>query len=304
MDMDDPALTAWLAAVRAVHFGSCLLIGGVWAFDRVGAVTADRRWRRPAVGLLLAATPVALASGAAWFVLVAAEMSGAGVGGAMHAAVLHTVWSRTEFGRAWQVHALAWLVGAAAAGVWAAAGLGRWVALTSAAVLVGGLAWAGHGGTGPAPVWHRSADVIHLLASAVWPAGLLPFVLVLRSVGRSADPGRWAEAFRLTRRFSAASLTAVGLLTATGLVASWCLVGSVGGLFTTAYGRVLLIKLALFAGMVSLGAANLLVLKPRLSTGGEPTARRLGRAVAAEVVLGVGVVAVVGLLGLLEPARP
>ena len=303
MDMDDPSLTAWLAAVRAVHFASCLLIAGTWAFDRLIAGAAAGRWRRLAAGLLLVATPLALVSGAAWFVLVAAEMSGTGIAEAMHAAVLGPVWSHTQFGRAWQVHAAAWLIGTVSYGVWAATGRGTWVGLAAAAVLVGGLAWAGHGGTGPAPVWHRSADVAHLLASVVWPAGLVPFALVLWTVGRSADPDRWAEASRLTRRFSAASLFAVGLLTATGLVASWCLLGSIGALFTTAYGRVLAVKLALFAAMVGLGAVNRSVLTPRLSADGPATARLLRRTVALEIVLSTGVVAAVGLLGLLEPAQ-
>ncbi len=144
--------------------------------------------------------------------------------------------------------------------------------------------------------------MVHLLASAVWPAGLVPFALALWTLGRSAEPDRRAEASRLARRFSAASLSAVGLLTATGLVAGWCLLGSVGALFTTAYGRVLAVKLALFAGMVGLGAVNRLVLVPRVAAGG-PAAGRLRLSVAAEVVLGTGVVAAVGLLGLLEPAR-
>ena len=298
MDMDDPSLAAWLAAVRAVHFGCCLLVGGVWTFDRLAAAPGDRRWRRVAGGLLLAATPLALASGAAWFVLVAAQMGGTGVAGAMRGALLARVWSRTQFGRAWQVHAAAWLTGAVAAVV----RRGAWVGLGSAVVLVGGLAWAGHGGTGPAPAWHRAADVVHLLTSGVWPAGLVPFALVLRGLARSADPGWAAEASRLARRFSAASLAAVALLTATGLVDGYCLLGSVGALFATAYGRVLLAKLVLFAGMVGIGAANLLVLKPRLP--GDGATRRLTTNVVVEVVLGSGVVAAVGLLGLLEPARP
>ena len=305
MDMDDPSLTAWLAAVRAVHFASCLLIGGVWAFDRLVVVTtAAARWRRLAVGLLLGATPVALLSGAAWFVLVAADMSDVRLAQAVHRSVLGPVWSQTQFGRAWQVHTAAWAAGAVAAGVWVVMGRGRWVGLALAAVLVGGLAWAGHGGTGPWPVWHRTADVLHLLASAVWPAGLLPFALLLRGLARSADPDRRAEVVRLTRRFSAASLLAVSLLTGTGLLDGYCLVGSFGALFTTAYGRVLLVKLVLFTAMVGLGAVNLLILKPRLATDPGPATGRLRLNVGVEVALGVGVVAAVGLLGLLEPSRP
>jgi putative copper resistance protein D len=303
MDMDDPAVTAWLAAARAVQFASCLLIGGVWAFDRLVAVTASSRWRRLAAWLLVTATPLALLSGAAWLVLVAAEMTGTSITKAMGRDVLGPVWSQTRFGRAWQVHAAVWLAGAITAVVWAVTRRGRWVGLGLSIALVGGLAWSGHGNTGPAPAWHRAADVMHLLASAVWPAGLVPFALMLRSEARSAEPGRHAEIARLTRRFSAASLTAVALLTGTGLFDSYCLLGSVGALFTTPYGRTLLVKLVLFTAMVGLGAVNLLLLKPRLADDDGTLAGRLRLSVTAEVVLGVGVVAVVGLLGLLEPGR-
>ena len=297
MDMDEPGLTAWLAAVRAVHLAGCLLIGGVWAFDRLAVRGTVPGWRRLATALLWAATPLALVSGVAWLVLVTAAMSGLPVT-AVRPGTLGVVWWHTQFGRAWQLHAAFWLGGAIVAATYR----GRWAGLPLAAGLVGSLAWAGHGGTGPAPAWHRAADVVHLLASAVWPAGLVPFALLLRKLALSADPDRWVTLARLARRLSAASLSAVGLLTATGLFDSWCLLGSVGALFTTAYGRVLLVKLVLFTGMVGLGAFNLLVLTPRLTAGGT-TVRRLHIAVSVEVVLGSAVVAAVGLLGLLEPAR-
>ncbi len=305
MDMDDPSQTAWLAAARAVHFASCLLVGGVWAFDRLVAGRTPGPtpgWHRLGGRLLAVATPVAAASGAAWFVLVAAGMSGSTVPAALSPAVLGPVWFQTQFGRAWQAHAAAWACGAVAAAVWARTRRGSTAATVAAAVLVGGLAWASHGGTGPAPAWHRAADVLHLLASAVWPAGLVPLALLLRSTARSTDPAVAAATARLARRFSDASLAAVGLLTATGLVDAYCLIGSVGALFTTAYGRVLTVKLALFAALVALGAVNRIVLVPRLSAD-RSTAGRLGWSVAAEVVFGTAVVAAVGLLGLIEPAR-
>ena len=303
MDMDDPALTAWLAVARCAHFAACLLVGGVWAFDRWVGAAVRPRWRRIAVGLLWTATPAVLVSGAAWLWLVVAEMSGLPVTQALRPAVLATVWLRTQFGRAWQAHAVAWAVGAVAAVVWTATRRGAWVGLVAAATLVGGLAWAGHGGTGPAPAWHRAADVLHLLASAVWPAGLVPFALVVGTVARSDAQDRWHDVARLTRRFSSASLTAVAVLTATGLFNSYCLLGSPRALLTTPYGRVLTAKLVLFATLVGLGAANRLVLAPRLTRDGPAATRHLRRNVIVEVILGTGVVAAIALLGLLEPAR-
>ena len=251
----------------------------------------------------MGATVAALISGVGWFVLVAAEMNEVAFVSAWHASVLGPVWLQTRFGAAWRVRSMLWFIGAAAASGRPWFGRVRWVALTAGAGLVGSLAWAGHGGTGPAHAWHLTADVLHLLASAVWPAGLVPLALLLRQITAADTPNRWPDAVRLVRRFSAASLTAVALLTLTGLFDSWCLVGSFDGLFSTRYGRVLLFKIVLFGFMVGLGAVNWLVLSPRLRREPLAAAATLRRTVAGEIVLAAAVVAVVGLLGLLEPAR-
>jgi putative copper export protein len=341
--MDDPILTRWLAAARAVHFACCLLIAGVWVFDRLVMPRALAVRRRPAIGLLAVATLLAGLSGIAWFFLVAADMGDESLATVIRDHVtLRLVWSQTRFGRTWQLHSAFWTVGIAAGAVWrtrsarlaaprcvlaqgsASDGRPRFparvrsgarlnidddpmeperaIALVAGLGLVGSLAWAGHGDTGPDPTWHLTADVLHLLATTVWPAGLVPFLLVLVRVGRSDDPDRWTVLHRITRRFSAASVAAVALLVLTGAVNSWCLLGSVGALFSTPYGRVLAVKLVLFIVMFGIGAVNLLRLKPRVATG-SVVARRLRVNVTIEIVLGTFIVALVGLLGLLEPAR-
>ena len=303
LDSDPFPLLAWLAAARAVHFAFCLLIGGVWSVELMGAATASPRWPPLARRLLIVATAAAFLSGVAWFALVAADMSGLELRQAVHVDVLRVIWLHTRFGRVWQWHVAFWMAEAVAAVVGPTSSRTRWFGTVSAAGLVGGLAWAGHGSTGPAPAWHVSADAVHLIASAIWPGGLLPFALLLGRLARSSDPSTRSAAARITRRFSAASLIAVASLTATGLFDSYCLLGSVGALFTSHYGRVLLIKGGLFVGMLCLGAVNLLVLKPRVTGGGSFALGQLRRSVWLEVLLGAGVVAVVGLLGLLTPAR-
>jgi putative copper resistance protein D len=308
MDMDDSSLNGWLAAVRAVHFACCLLTAGVWFFDRLIVPRPPPPWRRIAGAILLVVTPLALVSGAAWFALVAASMSDLPFTTLIrNLHILDVVWSQTRFGRAWQIHLLFWLSGAAVALMFAIrrckSFFPGWIGAASGAGLVAGLAWAGHGSTGPVPYWHMMFDITHLLTASVWPAGLLPFALLLHRLARGNEPGRWIELDRITRRFSAASLTAVGLMVVTGVFNSWCLLGPPGNLFRTGYGRVLLMKLAIFVVMVGIGAINLLVLKPRMSDGELP-ARWLWRNVMIEIALGIGVIAVVGILGLLEPSRP
>jgi copper resistance protein D len=50
-----------------------------------------------------------------------------------------------------------------------------------------------------------------------------------------------------------------------GISNSWLLVGSIHALFTTRYGWLLLVKLALFGVLVGLGARNRFVIKTKLT---------------------------------------
>ena len=90
-----------------------------------------------------------------------------------------------------------------------------------------------------------------------------------------------------------------------GLSNSWLLVGSVHALFTTRYGALLLCKLMLFVILLGFGARNRSFVKTEL--GRAPALSdllsQLRRNVISELCLGVVVVAIVGWLGAIPPAR-
>ncbi|PYJ93166.1 MAG: hypothetical protein DME62_09840 [Verrucomicrobia bacterium] len=114
----------------------------------------------------------------------------------------------------------------------------------------------------------------------------------------------------VTRRFSFLSLVTVGTLAITGAVNGYFLVGTLHALVATVYGRLLLLKIALFAAMVVIGAFNLLWLKPQILVAAKSTAlgesskllRSLRRNVLSELFLGTIVIVVVGALGITPPA--
>jgi hypothetical protein len=92
-----------------------------------------------------------------------------------------------------------------------------------------------------------------------------------------------------------------------GLVNSWFLVGSVTSLLTTLYGQILLGKLALFAAMLALAAANRFWLVPRMiktEDSGAPAVclGRLRYHVLGEQFLGLMVLLAVAVFGTLRPA--
>jgi copper resistance protein D len=312
--------TIFLVATRAVHFGACLLFFGILAFDRFVAasilagvkIEAANYWKTRRRWVICALLPVILLSGIAWFASVAATMSALPLRQAVQPGILETVWNQTEFGTIWKLRLIVCLVAVAAAGFFCSHLRPRlqrtlvWIQLVLGSLLLGSLAWAGHGVEGPS--WHLLADVLHLLVAGLWPTGLLPLTLFLHQLRCGSEPERWSWIAVLVRRFSALSLAAVALLAVTGFVNSWVLVGSLSNLGGQIYGRWLIAKICLFCFAVVIGAVNLLRLKPRLLAGNPPppeaevVAAQLQFNVQMELTLGTGMVVIVAILGILPPA--
>ena len=99
----------------------------------------------------------------------------------------------------------------------------------------------------------------------------------------------------------------VATLLTTGIVNAWILVGSFHALATSEYGRLLILKLVVFAIMLAFAVVNRFWLTPRLaiSSGNElPFAalRGLTRNGVIEIALGFAIFAIVGMLGTMHPA--
>jgi putative copper resistance protein D len=155
---------------------------------------------------------------------------------------------------------------------------------------------------------HVGSDATHLLAAGAWLGGLVPlgFILLEYSM-RGGEP--IVDVDRILLRFSTMGYVAVATLIASGLINSWFLVGSLSSLLKTLYGQILLGKLAFFAAMLALAAANRFWLVPRMietraGASGEP-AKWLGRLryhVLGEQILGLMILLAVSVLGTMRPA--
>jgi len=160
-----------------------------------------------------------------------------------------------------------------------------------------------------------AADWLHLAATAVWIGGLVQLVVALPAALATLPTALRGRLLALAiPRFSVAALASVAVLVVTGLYATWLQVGSLDALAGTAYGQALLAKIVLLLPLLALGAINLLVLSPRVASavrrGTRAATERLGglerrfrASIGAEVLLGVAILGVVGLLTSLEPAR-
>lgn len=143
---------------------------------------------------------------------------------------------------------------------------------------------AGAHGTVPAII-----DSIHLLAVVSWLGSLIQFAMI-----RGAAPPVSADRVRRLATISVAALVPAGVYGA------FLHIPSVDRLLNSPYGRTLLVKLILAAGLLFLGAANHFRYVPALLQRRDPAAGpRLSRVVRWEIVIAALVVLMSALLGVL-----
>ena len=213
-------------------------------------------WRRQTAGIAWASLATAVLSGAAWLVVLAADIGGRTLHDVFADDIVQRVVTETRFGFVWSVRfflALLLAFGLLVLGR-QRDGSPRWQVLCVVALaltLVGSLAWSGHasGTPGIAGVLHISADVLHLVAAGVWVGSLLPLALLLAAARRASSAVVASMARDATRRFSVLGVIAVGTLLVTGVINTCVLVGSIP-LIGTDYGR-LLWRRCLFIAMVA-----------------------------------------------------
>lgn len=287
-------LTVARPACRAAACGTALL----------GAAVRDAR-RLAAAGLVLA-----LLASLPWLLSTAAMMSGQALDASLLHGVLGTVLVETQFGRLWTARfALGLLLGLL---LWLhervkpmrAKIVVEDASLLAGAVFLASIALTGHAFAeeGAGRFWHLGADLLHLLAAGAWLGALPALVLLLVRAGKSLPDALP----RAAARFSSLGVASVALLVLSGLTNGWFLVGTIPALIGTSYGRVLLVKLGLFLGMLALAAVNRQRLTPRLrpdpNAGARHALSRLRRNAILEIVLGLLILAVVGTLVGMTPA--
>jgi len=305
-----------LIIARAAHIAASMLLAGTFIFDLIMLGLTDRSIRdelnhveRRLIHLAFWSLITALLSALFWFWLEVASMSELSLKNALSATAWGTVLFDTQFGRVWQLRLgliattfLLVVISLAVAQLKARRALIAVLSLISVILLVS-LALISHAAAATVHPFGASSDMLHLCATGLWIGGLVPLTIFLARVGRSFSSGE--AVVRVARRFSTLSLCCVSVLLVSGISNSWLLVGSIHALFTTPYGRLLLVKLTLFAILVGFGARNRFLVKAELpkAAAGTDLIAQLRRNVLCEACLGVAVVVIVACLGVTPPAR-
>jgi copper transport protein len=167
------------------------------------------------------------------------------------------------------------------------------LALTAWALGAASFATSGHAATAEPEALARTALVVHGAALLFWTGALWPLLRIVSQPGAAAP----------LARFSTLAAPLVALLVLSGAILTWLQAGAPAALLGSAWGLILMGKLGLAAVLVGLAVRNRLVLTPALSADPTTAAPRLGRAIRAEIVLGLAIVALASCFRLAPPPR-
>jgi copper transport protein len=326
------------AVTRALQYGAIGVAGGllvfwllVWipALRRTGNETkrwrlgAEQSARRLRVGLLVAAA-VGLLSACIGLGLQGAESAGITLWRSFESSVISAV-LKTRFGTVWVAAGIVWSF----VGGWSMLALSpRWSSgsrhrtlwtpsparlaplLVAALALVALPALAGHASV-QHPVWlFLPTNLVHVGAMSVWLGGLTALLLCVPAATRELEGHDRTRLLAATlARFSPIALGCVLVLLTTGVVQALLEIDEFSELWNTPLGRAVLVKVALLAALIALGARNRIRTVPQLNAladrGATPGAvgAALRQTVRAEVAI-IGVVLIVtGALSGYAPAK-
>ena len=179
---------------------------------------------------------------------------------------------------------------------------GAWlVASIAAIVLAVTPALAGHAAASPRfTSLMITSDFLHILGGASWVGNLLCVMLIGVPIALTLEGAeRWQAVASLVNAFSPIALVSAAVVGASGVIASWVHLEHLSALWRTAYGQVLLLKLALVATTLMIGAYNFRRVQPQLVN--ESGSAHLRRSAALELSVGFLILLVTGFLTGISP---
>lgn len=275
----------WLSKVclyGALFFG----VGGIFFIDWIGGRSRTAgRTALTAIGIGLVATPMSVG-------LQGLDALGVPMSGLWSVTVWQTGIS-TSYGMTAMTAIIALFASLAAAFIGGAPG--KALSLVGYIAIGAALAASGHASAAH-PQWlMRPAVFMHGIGIAFWAGALVPLGITLKSPS--------ADATALLRRFSRTIPFAVLPLVIAGLLLAIVQVRTVGAITTTAYGRVLLVKLVILVILFSLAVINRFRLTTPAEHGDQRATSMLRRSIRFEIALVLVIFAIAALWRFTPPPR-
>jgi putative copper export protein len=156
------------------------------------------------------------------------------------------------------------------------------IAFVGALVLVASEAFIGHTATIEPRLLVIASDAGHLVAAGLWAAGA---VMLAATIGRRHRRNQPLDARLLATRFSVVAGWSLAAVAVTGTALGWEILGGLDRLWTTTFGKVLVVKVVAVAVIAALGAYNHKVLVPALTDGDADADDQFRRTVTLEAAL-------------------
>jgi putative copper export protein len=165
-------------------------------------------------------------------------------------------------------------------------------------VFAGGLSLSGHDAVDPGSSWKSElADWVHLSAASLWIGALATMAVLL-----------WTGAPELRRaafvRFSRLATVLIALVLGAGVYLSIVRLPHLADLWSTGYGRVLLVKIGLVCLALLWGAFHHFVVRPALERADTGFLRRIGRSLVGDSLVGMAVLLAAAVLVDSRPPAP
>jgi copper resistance protein D len=281
------------AAVRAIHLASLMVAFGASAY--LVLLRRELGIEIPVQLGLRAASLLALVSAALWLLLVAGQMSGDWRNAADPGTVI-LVANGTRFGHIWMGRIGGLILLDIGCFIWNPTRQPAWTLL--AGLLLASLGLTSHAAAGSGGLGFVRAvnDGVHLLTAGFWLGALLVLAVLARRHRRESS--KLYAPFRL---FSLWGTYTVAILVVTGLVNVASILPAHAVSLRNVYVDLLATKISFALAMIGLAAVNRSLLLPGLHNGEAMASRQMGYNLAAEIVLGATVVAIVGYLGMTAP---
>lgn len=257
-----------------VNLSGGVLVGALLL--TVWALTAKKRESRAALDLAATAASILTVAAAATFVLVFIDVSGLPLSfDETFGANLAMFATEIELGQLWL-----WtiMLSAVTSVLCFAVQDRRFMLLVFVLALTTmlPLAQQGHAAGASGHAQAVNSLLIHLVGAGTWVGGLVTVVLLSRVVDR-------ARMTVIATRYSTIALFAFIAVVASGVVSAWLRVGSVGELFGTGYGQLVVLKTLLLVALGVFGAVHRRIMIPRIA--GDRGARAFGWFVVAELAV-------------------
>lgn len=159
------------------------------------------------------------------------------------------------------------------------------IAVASALLVAGSFAVTGHAGSVGPGYPPQLLVGAHVLVVSFWIGALVPLFKIASNL-------EFSRIGAILRRFGSIAVFIVPGLIVAGLVLLWLLLGSLEAIFTSEYGRLVLLKLSFVAGLLTLAAINKLRLTPGVTAGNRAAAARLRWSIAGEMILATAILLV------------